>query len=101
MTGRGELPATYAFKTREGGMGILQIVGFTGKPKGVKIRYKMVQSAALATEVTCSGRVVDADGGFLADTRPAGGSFQRGHSSGDLWDRNVVTRAVCEHKRQG
>lgn len=34
-----------AFQTREGGMGILQIVGFTENPKGVKIRYKMVQSA--------------------------------------------------------
>ncbi len=41
----GDLPATYAFKTREGGMGILQIVGFTEDPPGVKIRYKMVQGA--------------------------------------------------------
>ena len=41
-----DLPATFVFKTREGGMGILQIVGFTEDPKGVKIRYKMVQQAA-------------------------------------------------------
>ncbi len=43
MRGTGGLPATFLFKTREGGMGILQIVGFTENPKGVKIRYKMLQ----------------------------------------------------------
>ena len=43
ISGKGELPATYFFKTREGGMGVLQIVGFTDKPKAVKIRYKLVQ----------------------------------------------------------
>ncbi|MCK4850448.1 MAG: hypothetical protein KAT11_03810, partial [Phycisphaerae bacterium] len=34
-----------AFRTSEGSMGVLQIVGFTENPKGVKIRYKMVESA--------------------------------------------------------
>jgi tRNA A-37 threonylcarbamoyl transferase component Bud32 len=37
-------PATYAFQTREGGMGILQITGFTANPRGVKLRYKLVQN---------------------------------------------------------
>lgn len=32
----------FAFKTREGGVGILQIIGFTEDPPGVKIRYRMV-----------------------------------------------------------
>ena len=41
--GRGN---TYAFQTREGGIGILQIIGFTDNPKGVKIRYKMVSALA-------------------------------------------------------
>ena len=41
------LPATYLFRTREGGMGILQIVGFTEDAPGVKIRYKMLQGAPL------------------------------------------------------
>jgi hypothetical protein len=40
------LPATFVFKTREGGMGILQITGFTDNPPGVKIRYKLVQNSA-------------------------------------------------------
>jgi hypothetical protein len=39
------LPATYLFKTREGGRGLLQITGFTENPRGVKIRYKLAQSA--------------------------------------------------------
>ena len=35
---------TYLFKTREGGMGLLQITSFTDNPRGVKIRYKLVQT---------------------------------------------------------
>jgi beta-lactamase regulating signal transducer with metallopeptidase domain len=42
------VPKTFVIKTREGGIGILQIVGFTEEPKGVKIRYKMVQGATSA-----------------------------------------------------
>ncbi|MEI7730227.1 MAG: serine/threonine-protein kinase [Verrucomicrobiota bacterium] len=34
-------PATYAFQTREGGIGIMQVIGFTDK--GVKLRYKLVR----------------------------------------------------------
>jgi biopolymer transport protein ExbD len=43
MTGAEDRP-TYLFKTREDGMGVLQITGFTKDPRGVKIRYKLVQS---------------------------------------------------------
>ena len=35
---------TFGFKTREGNMGMLQILGFTENPHGVKIRYKLVQN---------------------------------------------------------
>jgi hypothetical protein len=35
---------TWFFQTREGSMGILQITGFTENPRGVKLRYKLVQS---------------------------------------------------------
>src|SRR6202012_2964125 len=38
-----KLPKTYLFKTREGGMGLLQIISFNSNPSGVKIRYKLVQ----------------------------------------------------------
>ena len=40
------LPATFTFKTREGGVGILQIIGFIENPKGVKVRYKLVQQVS-------------------------------------------------------
>ncbi|MCD6175568.1 MAG: HEAT repeat domain-containing protein [Planctomycetes bacterium] len=44
ISGKGKLPVTYLFKTREGAMGILQIVGFKKDPDGgVNIRYKMIQ----------------------------------------------------------
>src|SRR5207249_2265931 len=37
-------PALYAFSTRQGALGVLQITGFTENPRGVKIRYKLVQT---------------------------------------------------------
>ncbi|KPJ52406.1 MAG: hypothetical protein AMS16_06410, partial [Planctomycetes bacterium DG_58] len=40
-----DFPATYVFKTALGDCGILQILAVTDNPKGVKIRYKMVQAA--------------------------------------------------------
>jgi hypothetical protein len=41
------LPTTYYFKTRQGNVGVLQILGFTtGDPRGVKFRYKMLQDQA-------------------------------------------------------
>ena len=48
LSARGGVPATYKFQTREGGLGVLQIVGFTDDPKGTRIRYKMLQTAATA-----------------------------------------------------
>jgi serine/threonine protein kinase len=39
-----KLPQTVFFKTGAGRLGILQITGFTENPRGVKIRYKLVQS---------------------------------------------------------
>jgi hypothetical protein len=37
-------PDTYYFRTRDDAWGILQITGFTENPRGVKIRYKLVQN---------------------------------------------------------
>ncbi len=51
LSAKGGVPATYKFQTREGGLGVLQIVGFTDDPKGTKIRYKMLQTAASAPHV--------------------------------------------------
>lgn len=44
LSAKGELPETFLFKTRECGVGLLQITGFTENPRGVKIRYKLVRS---------------------------------------------------------
>jgi serine/threonine protein kinase/tetratricopeptide (TPR) repeat protein len=36
---------SFFFQTREGGKGILQILGVTDNPRGIKIRYKLVQNS--------------------------------------------------------
>jgi hypothetical protein len=41
----GKTSAIWLFNTREGSLGVLQITGFTDKPRGVKLRYKLVQGA--------------------------------------------------------
>jgi serine/threonine protein kinase len=47
----GTMPA-YWFETRTGLKGILQITGFTENPRGVKIRYKLVQKGADPIQAT-------------------------------------------------
>jgi len=37
-------PLTFAFRTASGTTGLLQIAGFTAKPRGVRIRYKLLQT---------------------------------------------------------
>jgi serine/threonine protein kinase len=37
---------TYGFKTRDGRPGLLQVIGFTENPSGVKIRYKLAPAPA-------------------------------------------------------
>ena len=49
MTVAGGPPATFGFATRTGSAGILQIVGFNDKPKGVRIRYKLVQAISVTS----------------------------------------------------
>jgi hypothetical protein len=36
--------ATFLFRTREGGQGILQLVEFTDDPRAIKIRYKLLRA---------------------------------------------------------
>ena len=38
------LPATFAFETRKGGLGLLQVIRYTEEPLGLRLRYKLVQS---------------------------------------------------------
>ena len=48
LSGRGHLPVTYAVKTRDGSLGLLQILQFLDTPNSVKIRYKLVRQPATA-----------------------------------------------------
>ena len=43
-------PLSFAFKTRAGGKGLLQIIGFTEGGAGVKIRYKLLRGTANNTK---------------------------------------------------
>jgi hypothetical protein len=72
------LPATHLFKTSEGGMGILQITGFTEKPRAVELRYKLVQPAG-------TNRTGNQIGGTSpAETATPSGQFKQTYSSFDL-----------------
>ena len=47
MSAKDGTPATFAFKTREGGVGILQILEISDTPpRGVRIRYRMLRRVA-------------------------------------------------------
>ncbi|MCY2927253.1 MAG: SLBB domain-containing protein [Planctomycetota bacterium] len=52
LTDTANLPATYIIKTREGGTGLLQIVGFSENPKATRIRYKLLQASRPETPTT-------------------------------------------------
>ena len=52
LAARSDEPTTWLFKTREGGTGILQITGFTENPRGVKLRYKLVQTTIPPQQIT-------------------------------------------------
>ena len=48
VVGEPSLPVTFVFRTRDGAMGVLQVLSHTGNPPGVKLRYKLAQGAAHA-----------------------------------------------------
>ena len=39
-------PLTFAFQTRKGTLGLLQVIRYTEEPHGVRIRYKLAQPPA-------------------------------------------------------
>lgn len=46
LSGKGDLPATFIIRTREGGAGVLQITRlFDDPPRGARIRYKLLATA--------------------------------------------------------
>lgn len=64
--------ATYAFQTREGGMGLLQITGFTDNPSGVKIRYKLSRNAAALPSVSSKTQIANIENQIVINLRPDG-----------------------------
>src|ERR1051325_11977850 len=80
LSGSGGLPKTFAFQTREGGRGILQITAITENPRGVKLRYKLVEDrngasdAHSATSVMIKGTdfSITSQGGQVIIDSPKG-----------------------------
>ena len=70
------LPATHLFKTSEGGIGILQILDFTDNPRGVKIRYKLVQNGTTGTSADGSTGRADSVNFAVAASGTAPLSYQ-------------------------
>jgi serine/threonine protein kinase/LysM repeat protein len=58
-----DLPVVWLFKTRDGSYGVLQITGFTDNPRGVKLRYKLVQN-----DVTNANTVIQDGAAMLSAT---------------------------------
>jgi predicted Ser/Thr protein kinase len=50
-----EKPLTLAFQARSGAVGLLQITGFTEKPRGLRLRYKLAQSTLSGVHPSGSG----------------------------------------------
>jgi hypothetical protein len=50
------LPATFLFKTRQHGIGILQVTGFSAAKRGLNLRYKLVQNAAISPPIPAAAR---------------------------------------------
>jgi serine/threonine protein kinase len=63
---------TFFFQTREGGKGILQILGFADKPPGVKIRYKLAQSTNSTAEI--AAQILAEQPPIVVETFPVSGA---------------------------
>ena len=62
MSALGDLPRTYAFKTREGSVGVLQILQVVNEPpRHIKIRYELVQHGAQPDARIRTAYIPDAD----------------------------------------
>jgi hypothetical protein len=78
-----EQSATWFFKTRKGSIGLLQITGFTENPRGVKIRYKLVQSGG-GPQITLPTKTI----------MLTGATNQLSGASNDVWIVTVWTESI-------
>jgi hypothetical protein len=51
-----QLPRSFAFQTREGVQGLLQLTGFTKEPRGLTMRYKLVTHSVATNVIGQPGR---------------------------------------------
>jgi hypothetical protein len=89
------VPATFLFKTREGGMGVLQIVGFTDEadgPRGVDIRYKMVKKTGKTKADPPAEQVEHDIQGAVAMMEPLKATFARAYFA--LMENNDTQTAL-------
>jgi len=82
MLSKSELPATLAFKSREGNEGVLQITGFTENPRGVQIRYKLVSSDKSVPTVPTKTIVLVREDTQLIQTTPVPFDLPAAQNSG-------------------
>ncbi len=94
MMAGGELPATFLFQTREGGMGILQIVAFTEKPKAVKIRYKLVQGSPIEPAKAQAERRLELEKGNAPAEKPAASGRPAIIATGTIEPEEVIDVAA-------
>ena len=78
-------PHTFLFKTGSGKIGLLQITGFTENPRGVKIRYKLVQNAP-------SAAATNAAPAPAASTNPEGWIWEPNSAALDQESRHIQLR---------
>jgi hypothetical protein len=51
-----QLPRTFAFQTRDGTTGLMQITGYADNPRGVQIRYQLAPHAGATINVSLSAK---------------------------------------------
>ena len=106
MSAKGELPATFLFRTREGGRGLLQIVERQDDPAALKIRWKLLcrDSNGLALEKALRSHVEAGKELVLSITEEGGLTFAgravvlddieaMSHRSDGLKDATVLIQA--------
>ncbi|HEY8667634.1 MAG TPA: sigma-70 family RNA polymerase sigma factor [Tepidisphaeraceae bacterium] len=85
-------PTTWFFRTREGGVGVLQVIGLTPDGQAIKFRYKLVRDGSPATQSASSGKL---------DFRIAAEVGEGDKPTGNLLPRNLAEQMIRLLKDQG
>ena len=70
-------PDTYYFRTRDDTWGVLQITGFTENPRGVKLRYKLVQNGETKTNTAAPIKFTYKDGKIVFTNKNSVNTFEK------------------------